>query len=230
MGLGRHIYDIDLTLLPSMGLHMSVVSMLGALSAGFSKVSFGVTLLRLTSGWAYRLVWFAILTIIAATIPMAIFVWVQCTPVAALWNPQVVGHCWSRTLADGLQIGGMVWCSTMDFVLAMVPWHIIWHTPLQRKEKIGVGLAMSVGILAGICGLLKAAYLYETRGADVFRKFWASARKGNLWLTLSRRRRRYRLVDGRGDGHRNYRCIDPDIASDIRQTDSIIESTLSRQL
>ncbi len=35
----------------------------------------------------------------------------------------------------------------MDIVLAFVPWKIIWTLTMNRKEKIGVLVAMSMGVL-----------------------------------------------------------------------------------
>jgi len=35
----------------------------------------------------------------------------------------------------------------MEFVLALLPWKIIWKLQMKKKEKIGVALAMSMGIL-----------------------------------------------------------------------------------
>lgn len=35
----------------------------------------------------------------------------------------------------------------MEFILALLPWKIIWKLQMQRKEKVGVALAMSMGIL-----------------------------------------------------------------------------------
>jgi len=37
----------------------------------------------------------------------------------------------------------------MDFVLAIFPWILIWHLRMRMVEKIGVGVAMSLGILYG---------------------------------------------------------------------------------
>jgi hypothetical protein len=36
----------------------------------------------------------------------------------------------------------------MDFVLALLPWKVIWKLQMKRKEKVGVALAMSMGILS----------------------------------------------------------------------------------
>ena len=37
--------------------------------------------------------------------------------------------------------------AAMEFVLALLPWKIIWKLQMKKKEKIGVALAMSMGIL-----------------------------------------------------------------------------------
>ena len=35
----------------------------------------------------------------------------------------------------------------MEFLLALLPWKIIWKLQMKRKEKVGVAFAMSLGIL-----------------------------------------------------------------------------------
>lgn len=35
----------------------------------------------------------------------------------------------------------------MDIVLAVLPWKIIWTLTMNRKEKMGVLVAMSMGVL-----------------------------------------------------------------------------------
>jgi len=34
-----------------------------------------------------------------------------------------------------------------DFVLALLPWTIVWNVQMQKKEKIGIAVAMSLGVL-----------------------------------------------------------------------------------
>jgi hypothetical protein len=38
----------------------------------------------------------------------------------------------------------------MDIVLAVVPWKIIWILTMNRKEKVGVMVAMSMGVLYAV--------------------------------------------------------------------------------
>jgi len=35
----------------------------------------------------------------------------------------------------------------MDFVLALLPWTIVWNLTMKKAEKIGVAVAMSMGVL-----------------------------------------------------------------------------------
>ncbi len=35
----------------------------------------------------------------------------------------------------------------MDLALALLPWKLIWNLQMKKKEKFGVAVAMSCGIL-----------------------------------------------------------------------------------
>jgi len=35
----------------------------------------------------------------------------------------------------------------MDFVLALLPWTVVWGLTMRKTEKIGVAVAMSMGVL-----------------------------------------------------------------------------------
>lgn len=48
------------------------------------------------------------------------------------------------SLADENSI---VYSGAMDIILALLPWKIIWTLTMNRKEKVGVLVAMSMGIL-----------------------------------------------------------------------------------
>jgi hypothetical protein len=37
--------------------------------------------------------------------------------------------------------------SAADFVLATLPWYILWNLQMKRKEKILTALSMSLGLL-----------------------------------------------------------------------------------
>ena len=49
-----------------------------------------------------------------------------------------------------------VWAALMDISLALLPWKILWGLEMRTAEKIGVCLAMSLGLL---CVYLAQSYL-----------------------------------------------------------------------
>ncbi len=50
----------------------------------------------------------------------------------------------------------------------MLPWPVIWKLQMKKKEKIGVGIAMSMGIIAGIMATVKTASLNKLSTNDSF--------------------------------------------------------------
>lgn len=40
-----------------------------------------------------------------------------------------------------------VYSAVMDVALAFLPWKFIWSLQMSKKEKIGVVIAMSMGVL-----------------------------------------------------------------------------------
>ena len=45
--------------------------------------------------------------------------------------------------------------ASIDVMLAMMPWPLIWGLQMKKKEKLGVALAMSLGVFAGVTALMK---------------------------------------------------------------------------
>lgn len=132
-----------------------------------SKISFGITLLRLTQGWTRLVVCFAISTLAIFAIPATIIPWVQCRPLAKTFVDFIPGTCINKypsivygrfqagkqTIPKGVYFDlfrltwNAVWSALMDVCLAMLPWQILWGLQMRAAEKIGVGIAMSLGIL-----------------------------------------------------------------------------------
>jgi hypothetical protein len=55
----------------------------------------------------------------------------------------------------------------MDIVLAVVPWRIIWSLTMNKKEKSGILIAMSMGILYASPPRFPTSYLISTLYADL---------------------------------------------------------------
>jgi len=41
----------------------------------------------------------------------------------------------------------IVYSGTLDIVLSLLPWKIVWNVAINKKEKIGALVAMSFGVL-----------------------------------------------------------------------------------
>lgn len=103
-------------------------------------------------------------------LPSAFLTWIQCKPTARLWNPFLEGTCWPATVSRDYGFFNAAFCAVIDFALALAPWKLLMGLQLKTKEKIGVGVAMSMGLLAGVCAIVKGVYLQEVTDYDFFCK------------------------------------------------------------
>lgn len=75
------------------------------------------------------------------------FTW--CTPTAAAWDPSIENKkCWDRESVVRYSMVAAAYSAGMDFVLALVPWLVIMKLSMRIKEKLGVMVCMSLGILS----------------------------------------------------------------------------------
>lgn len=147
-GLGKHIDSVSGDTLIRTMLLSAVAQTLSILGAAWSKTSFAVTLLRLTVVSHVRyLVWFIIVSLNIFLTFTAFLPLFQCTPMGKSYDPRVEGSCWDRTLVLVLTIFGAAYSAAADFALAIIPWVLIWNLQMNLKEKIGVGICMSLGIV-----------------------------------------------------------------------------------
>ncbi|KAL2150939.1 hypothetical protein VTH82DRAFT_6037 [Thermothelomyces myriococcoides] len=159
-GYGKHIWDFDaVNDMPKILIPMNVAGTLSVTAAIWSKTSFGITLLQITDGWIKKATWVIIITMNIAMGLSALFPWVNCAPVYKVWNMYAEGTCWDPKVMVKYNIFSGVYSACADIALALFPWKIIWGVHMHKKEKIGVGIAMSMGILAGITGLVKVSMI-----------------------------------------------------------------------
>ncbi|OAL51188.1 hypothetical protein IQ07DRAFT_679479 [Pyrenochaeta sp. DS3sAY3a] len=168
IGFGKRSVDIPVENLSTIALYTSIGASISCFASTFSKISFGVTLLRLTTRYTRWIVWFCIVTLFLAMIPSALFTWIQCTPTEKAWNSSIPGACWPASVTVNYGIFNAAWCAVIDFFLALLPWTLIWHLQLRTREKLGVGIAMSMGVLSGVCAIVKGVYIVQLRQQDFF--------------------------------------------------------------
>jgi hypothetical protein len=167
MGYGLHTWDFDSRNLQALVLSLDVSGTFSITAAVWSKTSFGITLLRIMDGWAKKFTWFCLISMNIAMGLTALFTWVNCTPVRKTWDLSVQdGSCWPGEVLLHYNMFSAAYSAFLDIVFAGLPWKFLWGLQMRRGEKLGVGLAMSLGVFAGIAGFVKAALLPRMLSTD----------------------------------------------------------------
>ena len=171
-GLGRHIQFLDAD-------QRSGVLRLGHISAVFtiiasvwSKVSFALFLLRISSSgcteWTRRGIVGIIISLNIMLVTSITMIVMSCRPMAKTWRPDMKGTC----LDDRVKVSGIValagksrrllsgcprwtpcankstaYSGVADLILAFLPLKIIWCLPVKRRSKLGLVAVMSLGVL-----------------------------------------------------------------------------------
>ncbi|KEZ40592.1 hypothetical protein SAPIO_CDS8506 [Scedosporium apiospermum] len=149
-GYGRHLDAIakeDLDRMPTIANAAGFTSVLAAM---WSKTSFALTLARISEGWIFRLTWIIIVSINLIMGSSAIMVWID------MDNDTKINYFIFTTAYSG----------AMDVLLSMLPWKIIWHLRMTKKEKIGVLVAMSMGVFAGATSFIKVSRVPTINSPD----------------------------------------------------------------
>lgn len=168
-GFGKHYDDIDPQQIPTLTLYTGVAASVSCLASTASKISFGATLLRLTFDWWRRFVWFAIVTLFLAMIPSALGPVIQCTPVQKVWNSALPGRCMDASITVRYGIFNAAWCAAMDFALALLPWKQVARLQMRPRDRIGVAVALSMGIL--LVTLSKHKHIMPTTNTSIDPEF-----------------------------------------------------------
>ncbi|KAI1337927.1 hypothetical protein F5Y15DRAFT_417366 [Xylariaceae sp. FL0016] len=116
-----------------------------ATATAWSKTAFALTLLSLSKHWSLKL-----------------FLW--CSTCGTERRPdaqRLPGVCWELSTYRNLMFAQAAYSGFMDLALAAIPWALIWKAPLRLGEKIGLGIAMSLGIFACMSVLSRIAFLAE---------------------------------------------------------------------
>ncbi|KAL1652597.1 hypothetical protein SLS61_004903 [Didymella pomorum] len=159
LGFGKHVLDINFdnsTRIAYYGASGLSVSMF---ATTLSKVSFAVTLVRLTDGWPRRWAFFAMTTLATFAIPTMVLPFMQCKPIAKTFVDLLPGTCIDKQPSLRYARFQAIWAAAMDISLALLPWKVLWGLQMRKTEKIGVCVAMSLGILAGIASILRGRYV-----------------------------------------------------------------------
>ncbi|EKG14732.1 hypothetical protein MPH_08007 [Macrophomina phaseolina MS6] len=138
----------------------------GIIGIATSKACVAFFLLRIVVFlWHKIVLWVCVIAAAVICILCALFDFIRCDPVAGVWNPTIKAYCWMGTEAfTDLSVGVGVTSVICDFVLALLPWAILWRLNMKTKEKRLIGISMSLGVFAGASGIVRAIELKRLSG------------------------------------------------------------------
>ncbi|KAH8645764.1 hypothetical protein BX600DRAFT_519342 [Xylariales sp. PMI_506] len=167
LGFGKHALDINVAHMDTLTYYSAAALSLSTLAINSSKISFALTLVPLTTGpWRWYL-WFAMLSLVIFSIPVAILPWVQCTPIIKTFVDFWPGVCMDRSISVNYGIFQATWAALMDFSFACIPWKVLWGLQMKKVERIAIGIAMSLGFLAGITAIMRSVYTIQLYNMDI---------------------------------------------------------------
>ncbi|KAK4459467.1 hypothetical protein QBC42DRAFT_231687 [Cladorrhinum samala] len=144
---------------------INALSTLLIVSNLFGKLSFALTLLRIPARWLRAAVWWIVVSLTATLTLSTVLVWVTCE--GRNLRPDGSIKCVSAEMTLTYNIFSCVYSAVMDVALAFLPWKFLWELQMSRKEKIGVVVAMSMGVFAGAAAAIKSStFLGFNQNAD----------------------------------------------------------------
>ncbi|KAI0405301.1 hypothetical protein F4802DRAFT_597427 [Xylaria palmicola] len=146
--------------------YLQVVSAVIRLSTTTARISYGITLLRLSNPRQQKFVWFAIGSLLIVITPSLILPFVSCIPYEKIFNSAIPGTCMSHNASLGYFIFEGGYTALVDFALVILPWRILAKLQIRRVEKLGASIALSLGALSGVVTIVKVVYTNEIDNYD----------------------------------------------------------------
>ncbi|KAL4736681.1 hypothetical protein BDV11DRAFT_211037 [Aspergillus similis] len=158
-GMGVHASDLTIHQTTHGMLLLLAGQSVIALAMGISKCAVSAFLMRIViNKWHKMFLWFWNITIMALSVLLAISVFAQCTPVQSIWDSRIPKDSCPLDLTTIATVM-CAWSAVLDFVLALFPWYALWGLNIKQKEKITICMSLSLGIFAGICGVIRTTSL-----------------------------------------------------------------------
>ncbi|WZH41915.1 Integral membrane protein PTH11 [Fusarium acuminatum] len=162
-GLGRHLLWI-ITTHPEDAVPLALLGQVSQpfviMSCALGKTSFSISLMRLAAQrFIHRFLWFIVVTMLTLHVLISIIIFVRCKDPRTTWNPAIVSQCWHPETYLGVMYFIGSYSAATDFILALLPWAMLWNLNMKNKEKFGVAVAMSLGVFAGAIAIIKCTKL-----------------------------------------------------------------------
>ncbi|KAH7136271.1 hypothetical protein EDB81DRAFT_902015 [Dactylonectria macrodidyma] len=153
-GFGRDISDIpDAWKMAKAVLYECIGQTFNVIGMTLAKWSLGFFLLRIVQEpWHKTAIWASMLLLMGASISCMFCFWLQCSPIAFLWDWTIPGgKCELNTLPIYIILG--TFSVLVDFFFAIFPWIFMWKLQMNQREKLIILGSMSLGII--LCTRLK---------------------------------------------------------------------------
>lgn len=152
LGLGRHAAYLAAAgddTVPRIVFYLWLGNSLATMANSLAKTSFAFTLLRiLPQRWARTLLWAVAVSLNLANACLVVFIYAQCADARSVWDPaRYPSRCWPPSVLTDFAIFVGAYSGAMDFVLAVLPWTVLPKLQMRAREKFGVAVAMSLGVV-----------------------------------------------------------------------------------
>ncbi|PIG84246.1 hypothetical protein AARAC_011139 [Aspergillus arachidicola] len=121
------------------------------------KHGFGQPITSLSMDEAVQAVYMEMVGQTFAVLGMAIAKLHWRLPSKAIYDPRVPGRTIVSVTPFSVLLGS--WCAAVDFYFAILPWIFIWELNMRFKEKMTIAISLSLGFIAGICGIIRTIEL-----------------------------------------------------------------------
>lgn len=164
-----------------MHILISISSCGTLIGQALTKTAFAVTLLKLTKNWLKWILWYIIISMNAYMIAKVILQWAKVCGNSSYDVHYRLDFCLDSKFREDFKEGGNVYNVIMDFILATFPWIITWKLDMRRVEKIGLCVAMSLGMVVAIVAAVRIGWKDEGNPKDEW-YFWRNAHS-NIWYS-----------------------------------------------
>ena len=179
-GLGRSFWSLSLASSSGAIFWTYVANSFAITGNAMAKLTMALFLLRVVQlRWHKIALWFLVVVTTATSAALTVMLWNQSTPSKHSWDPFRTPGTWNLKIQPTSVVLG-VWSSAADFFFSVFPWLVIWSLRMPRRDKVMLAGSMSLGVLAGICGIVRTVVLARLDIFDYTRNFvsyfaWAGA-------------------------------------------------------
>jgi hypothetical protein len=156
-GLGRHNYYVPPANRKKAMQWQMISALLWAISIGMCKISVATMLLQIKQERRWKIfLYSSILLILVGTIAIYIVGFLQCRPLAALWDPMIPGaNCWDPKARKIQLYVSSTFVIVTDFMFSVLPVTFIRQLNRPLRDKITLCFLMGLGLVASAAGVAK---------------------------------------------------------------------------